>query len=43
LKCVVEWSDKYRALIDPLGHAWRFASIGEPHKVRVRKRERDGC
>jgi DNA-binding transcriptional ArsR family regulator len=42
LKWVVEWSDKYRILIDPSGHAWRFAPIGKQRKVRVGKRERDG-
>jgi DNA-binding transcriptional ArsR family regulator len=24
LKHLVEWSDRYRSLIDPQGHAWRF-------------------
>lgn len=42
LKCVVELSDKYRTLIDPSGHAWRFVPNGEQRKERVGKRERNG-
>jgi len=43
LKYVVEWSDKYRTLIDPSGHAWSFVSLsGEQRNERVRKRGRHG-
>jgi DNA-binding transcriptional ArsR family regulator len=42
LKYVVEWSDKYRTLIDPSGHAWRFVPNREQRKERVGKRERHG-
>ncbi len=27
LKCVVEWSDNYRALLDPSSHAWKFVPL----------------
>jgi DNA-binding transcriptional ArsR family regulator len=42
LKYVVEWSDKYRALTDPSGHAWRFVPNAEQRKVRAGKGERHG-
>jgi DNA-binding transcriptional ArsR family regulator len=43
LKYIVEWSDKYRTLIDPSGHAWSFVSLnGGQRKERVRKRDRHG-
>jgi len=43
LKCVVEWSDKYRTLIDPAGHAWSFVPLSEARrKATARKRERHG-
>jgi len=43
LKYVMEWSDKYRTLIDPSGHAWNFVPLnGEQGKARVGKRERHG-
>jgi DNA-binding transcriptional ArsR family regulator len=43
LKYVVEWSDRYRTLIDLSGHAWRLVPLsGKQRKQRVRKRERHG-
>jgi len=43
LKYVMEWSDKYRTLIDPSGHAWNFVRLDdEQRKKRVGKRERHG-
>jgi DNA-binding transcriptional ArsR family regulator len=43
LKYVVEWSDKYRTLIDLSGHAWSFVPLsGRQRKQKVRKRERHG-
>jgi DNA-binding transcriptional ArsR family regulator len=43
LKYVLEWSDKYRTLIDPTGHAWSFVPLtGEQRKKRVGKGERHG-
>ncbi|MFZ0818629.1 MAG: metalloregulator ArsR/SmtB family transcription factor [Candidatus Acidiferrales bacterium] len=43
LKYVVGWTDNFRILIDPSGHAWSFVpQSGKQRKQRVRKRERHG-
>jgi DNA-binding transcriptional ArsR family regulator len=43
LKFVVQWSDKYRTLIDPAGHLWSFTPLSEEQrKGTARKRERHG-
>ena len=42
LRYVFEWSAKYRSLIDPSGHIWRFVPNGEKRKGRAGKRENHG-
>jgi DNA-binding transcriptional ArsR family regulator len=43
LKYVVDWTDKYRTLIDPSGHIWSFVPQGgKQRKERVRKRKPHG-
>ncbi len=43
LKHVVEWSEKYRILIDPSGHAWSLAPLsGETSKRQGKRRRRNG-
>ena len=41
LRYVVEWSEKYRTLIDPAGHAWVMAPRS-PMKDSAKKGGRDG-
>ena len=43
LKYVVDWSEKYRTLIDPSGHAWSFVLMnGKQRNKKVRKRDCHG-
>ena len=40
LRCVVEWSARYRTLIDPAGHAWSFVEAPVEQRSTVEKRRR---
>ena len=43
LKHVLEWSEKYRTLIDPSGHAWSFTKArGKPAVKQPARRKRNG-
>lgn len=40
LRCVVDWSEKYRTLIDPSGHAWSL--VQDSAQPASKRRSRHG-
>jgi DNA-binding transcriptional ArsR family regulator len=43
LRYVVEWSNRYRTLIDPAGHAWSFTPApAAEHEAKERKKPEHG-
>ena len=42
LKHVLKWSDGYRSLIDPSGHIWALASMGQKARQQPAKRKQNG-
>jgi DNA-binding transcriptional ArsR family regulator len=43
LKFVVEWSEQYRMLVDPSGHAWAFVPTGRKQAtLKIQRRKRNG-
>jgi len=43
LRYIVEWSEPYRSLVDPSGHAWTFVQISKTeNKPLIKEKPRNG-